>query len=412
MNKKKKIMLIPPIGLPIPAVGGGAVEQLITQLLDINEIEGRVNFVIVSKNDKQAAQYRYKNSKIYYYHPDIHQFKELPLVKIFWNGYRIWLKLFRNRITVRFSQKKDVRMDEYLFQLYRIARREKVDYIVIEGGWNLSKYGVFSELLGKERVFLHLHASSVEDLHVRNAVNNSLSISKFVRNLWVKHKSIPGINVVLYNGIDISQFQNSISSETRDIKRKQLGVSDEECLVLYCGRIIPEKGIKELLEAFDLIRDEKIKLLLIGNVDFSVNSVTEFSATIKEMVRNNPNVIMLGYIPNNQLPEYYAMSDIQVVPSICQEGAGLVAVEGMAAGLPLIVTQSGGMVEYVNSDTAIQVPIDSQLPQNLASCIKLLANDKARRNKMGNAGKQRVKQFDREYYYKNFVDIFENLQRD
>lgn len=67
---------------------------------------------------------------------------------------------------------------------------------------------------------------------------------------------------------------------------------------------------------------------------------------------------------------------MQVVPSIWQEGAGLVAVEGMAAGLPLIITQSGGMVEYVNSDAAIQVPIDKELPHNLALNIKLLANDK------------------------------------
>ena len=118
----------------------------------------------------------------------------------------------------------------------------------------------------------------------------------------------------------------------------------------------------------------------------------------------------MGYIPNDQLPEYYATADMQVVPSIWQEGAGLVAVEGMAAGLPLIITQSGGMVEYVNSDAAIQVPIDKELPHNLALNIKLLANDKQKREKMGLAGRKRAELFNRENYYNNFVSVFEKAE--
>lgn len=409
MNKKKTVMLIPPMGLPIPAVGGGAVEQLITHLLDVNEIENKVNIIAVSKNDEQAAKHEYKNSKVYYYHMDRQKFDGLSLSKTMWNFYRLWLKIFYNRITSKIFKKKIVRMDFYLFQLYRIAKIEKVDYVIIEGGWELLKYAVFKELLGKERVFLHLHASSVENLSLRQVINNSISISEYVRNMWVKDKSIPGTNVVLYNGIDIRKFQTIISNEMRDIKRKQIGVLNDECLVLYCGRIIPEKGVEQLLSAFDLLSGKKIKLLLIGNVDFSTNKSTDFFVKIKNKAQSNPNVIMLGYIPNDQLPEYYALADIQVIPSIWQEGAGLVAVEGMASGLPLIVTQSGGMVEYVNSDTAIQVPINSELPQNLALSIKMLANDKVKRETMRNAGLQRAKLFSRENYYKKFVEIFDKL---
>lgn len=411
MDKSKKtIMLIPPIGLPVPAVGGGAVEQLITHLLEINEIQSRVNIVAVSKYDKQASQFKYENSRIYYYHTDTQTFEGIPFANTLWKCYCLWLKVFHNRITSRIFSSRIILMDHYLFQLSRIAKREKVDYVVIEGGWDWHRYAVFNELLGKERIFLHLHASADEDLTVRRIINNSISISSYVRDMWVRDKTIPGTNAVLYNGIDIKKFQNTVSTEQRIMKRKQMRVSDDECLVLYCGRIILEKGVEQLLKAFDLLRDEKIKLLLIGNVDFSTNQPTEFSVKIADKVKKNKNIIALGYIPNDQLPEYYATADMQVVPSIWQEGAGLVAVEGMAAGLPLIITQSGGMVEYVNSDAAIQVPIDKELPHNLALNIKLLANDKQKREKMGLAGRKRAELFNRENYYNNFVSVFEKAE--
>lgn len=404
---KKTIMLIPPIGLPVPAVGGGAVEQLITHLLEINEIQSRVNIVAVSKYDEQASQFKYKNSRIYYYHTDTQNFDGIPFVNALWKCYCLWLKVFHNRFTSRIFSSRIIRMDHYLFQLSRIAKREKADYVVIEGGWDWYRYAVFDELLGKERIFLHLHASADEDLTVRRIINNSISISSYVRDMWVKDKTIPGTNAVLYNGIDIKKFRDSVSAEQRVMKRKQMGVDDDECLVLYCGRVIPEKGVEQLLEAFDLLRDEKIKLLIIGNADFSINHSTDFSVKIAAKVRDNPNIIALGYIPNDRLPEYYAIADMQVIPSTCQEGAGLVSVEGMAAGLPLIITQSGGMVEYVNSDAAIQVPIDKELPHNLAVNMKLLADDKHRRKKMAHAGRKRAELFSRERYYKSFVDIFE-----
>ena len=106
--------------------------------------------------------------------------------------------------------------------------------------------------------------------------------------------------------------------------------------------------------------------------------------------------------------ELAALADIQVIPSIWQEGAGLVAIEGMAAGLPLIITDSGGMVEYVDDESAIKVPIDEELPQNLARTILELHNDPERRKKMGSAGRCRAQKFSSKVYYRDFVEIFRN----
>ena len=66
-------------------------------------------------------------------------------------------------------------------------------------------------------------------------------------------------------------------------------------------------------------------------------------------------VIHVGYINNDELYKYYQIADMQAVPSMWEEAAGLVAIEGMASGLPLVVTRSGGMVEYVDEKCALTV---------------------------------------------------------
>ena len=145
--------------------------------------------------------------------------------------------------------------------------------------------------------------------------------------------------------------------------------------------------------------------MLIGSFYYSLNKDDEFSRNIVERAKKMDNVTYLGYIPNSELQDYYSISDIQVVPSTWQEGAGLVALEGMASGLPLIITDSGGMVEYVNDDCAIKLPIDDNLPQNLSENIINLANEKQLRKMMSEAGKNRAAIFDKEMYYNNFVGI-------
>ena len=65
--KIKKILLIPPLNYPVPAVQGGAVEQLITFLLEQNEKYKLTKFIVISKYNKRAKKIKYKHSKVYFY---------------------------------------------------------------------------------------------------------------------------------------------------------------------------------------------------------------------------------------------------------------------------------------------------------------------------------------------------------
>ena len=88
-----------------------------------------------------------------------------------------------------------------------------------------------------------------------------------------------------------------------------------------------------------------------------------------------------------------------------EEGAGLVAIEGMANGLPLIITKSGGMPEYTGKECAIILDRDEKLTDNIADSILKLFDDADLRQKMSLAGIERSKLFSKEKYFANYMNI-------
>lgn len=409
---KKSIMIIAPQLLPIPDVGGGAIEMLITNLINENEKNGKAKLIIISKYDPKAAAYKYSNAKIYYFDKDQLVNEKIPFLSLKFFLLRISTKLKRiaQNIGLIIKNWNDdiVYLDVFHFQCLQIAKREKVDILINEGAGIVDEYKAFNKLLGSQNVYYHLHSVIPEDIKFRKIINNSISISNYVKNEWVVNKGIEGKNFVLYNGIDLKRFSSGISDYEKHQIRSELCIEDTDILVLFCGRFIPEKGLSQLLDSFDLLKgNEKYKLLVIGNVAFANNEITDFSKNIVEKIKEMCSVIHLGYVPNYKIPKYYAVSDIMTIPSVWQEGAGLVAIEGMASGLPLIVTDSGGMVEYVNDDCAIKVPINDELSVNLKNEIIKLSEDKDKMKSMGEAGKKRATLFSKENYYNNFVNLFD-----
>ncbi len=404
-----KIMLIPPETLPIPAVGGGAIETLITNLIEINETEKKCELVVISKDDAEARKTTYQHTKIFYYNDNIHYGKETVLVNLTYLFQRVCKKILQNRYTIKlFGSLQLLYPKRYIFAKM-IAKKCKVDVIINEGNWDEKYWTTFKKLVGKKNLYNHIHCHRSEDTFVREIIPNSISISRFVQNAWAKSKDIPGQNLVLYNGIDVKRFSNQPNPFDRQKNRERFGANDQTILVLFCGRLIREKGVSELLDAFDMLYAdyaETIKLLLVGNVDFSTNTTTTYSQNIIDRASKMKNVISLGYIPNDNISEIYSCADIMVIPSIWQEGAGLVAIEGMASGLPLITTVSGGLTEYVNDNVAIQLPINELLAENLKKHIILLATDETKRKEMGEAGRKRATIFSKEKYYYDFINIF------
>jgi spore coat protein SA len=391
----KKIALVLPEVYPVPAVKGGAIEELVTILIEQNEIEQKVEFIVFSMADRQAEEKaaQYRHTTIVY----------IPKTTL---GDRIC-----NRI-LRYSNpmfKKKTLIDiGYYRKVFRYLQGHPVDAIVAEGGL-YHELRRFSEEFGKERLYLHVHHHLLCEPYIDGIYGGIIGISRFATGEWMrttKDKNVRAFTV--YNCVNEDKFTRKITPEERTEIRRQYGFSEEDFVVLYCGRILEVKGARELVQAIIGLDDPHIRLLMIGSAVSGDNVVTEYVAEVLKLVeQSNGRVQCTGYIDNEKLYRYYQSADIQVIPSLWEEAAGLIAIEGMLSGLPLIVTKSGGLVEYAPEDVAFQIEREG-IVFNLECAIKELAEDPEKRGKMAAASLERAKLYPKQRFYESFIGVFED----
>jgi glycosyltransferase involved in cell wall biosynthesis len=147
------------------------------------------------------------------------------------------------------------------------------------------------------------------------------------------------------NGINTDFFKyDSLSKGDLLELRSELGLSINDFVFIYVGRIVRDKGIIELVKAFESILNlcgSNCKLLLVGSYK---NESDLIDTSTLSLIRNNPCIITTGFSPN--VKQYYAVSDCLVFPSY-REGFPNVVLEAGAMGLPSIVTDISGCNEII-----------------------------------------------------------------
>jgi len=149
--------------------------------------------------------------------------------------------------------------------------------------------------------------------------------------------------------IDLNVFKKVLTA------KKDLGWSDK-FVVLFVGRLVEEKGIKELLEAAQ-IWDKNITLAIVGS--------GPIEGDIEKIKRNN--LIYLGRIDNDKLPLYYSASDLLIVPSTSEEGFGRVILESLACGTPVIGSNRGAIPEAMNDSVGKLIDVT---PVNIRDTVE------------------------------------------
>jgi glycosyltransferase involved in cell wall biosynthesis len=188
--------------------------------------------------------------------------------------------------------------------------------------------------------------------------------------------------------------------------RKTLGFNVDDFIVLYCGRIVAEKGVRELLKAISRVDKEDVKLLIIGSVNFGIKKT--YLREIENLIlQADGKVVSTGYIHNDELCKYFQIADMMAAPSLCEEACPLMVLEGLTAGLPLLVTNSGGIPELVSSDSAFIIERNEDLIDNLASKIVYLYKNEQARTSMSLTAKKDAERFSRKKYYHDFISVFQ-----
>ena len=192
--------------------------------------------------------------------------------------------------------------------------------------------------------------------------------------------------------------------------RKRLGFTGQDFVVLFCGRLEPDKGIHKLMEALALLPVPHIKLLIVGSPFFGRTQQSSFLRKLEQQARGlGDRVQFTGYIPNEDLPDYYRLADLVCVPTLVEEAAGLVALEAMACGCPILATRSGGMPEYLDGSQAVLVERGDNIADQLAWSIRMLYEHPALCADMRSAGPRRAQDFSVERYYRDFVRIVQDV---
>jgi D-inositol-3-phosphate glycosyltransferase len=150
--------------------------------------------------------------------------------------------------------------------------------------------------------------------------------------------------------------------------RRQLGLADDESIVLFVGRLAPIKGIDRLLKAVTHLQTIKaLRLLIIGGDDHD----TPESQNLRRLAWQlgiQDHVTFLGRVEHEELPPYYCAADVLALPSH-YETFGLVALEALASGTPVVATQVGAMEEILRQGKTGCV-VANGAPQALAAGIE------------------------------------------
>lgn len=390
MNDKKNVCLIVPNVFPVPAVNGGACETLVETLIKENEKINKINITCVSIYDEKA----YKKSKEYK------------------NTKFIYIKDKNNTDNIDLSfEKEDKKLFLYMDDIYENIKDENLDFIVIEGG-DLKAYKYLLKRFPKEKCIMHIHGISTGDNEFEQIYQYYIAVSNYAANHFLASGIIEKERVkVLYNGIEIEKFKRKLSLEEKRELKNKYNIKENEKVIMFCGRTVIGKGIKELILAFKRMKNiNNAKLLIVGNSAFGKNIQTEFDRELIKISQDiKDKIVFTSFIPNDDLYKIHNIADIAVVPTITEEAFGMVVVEAMASGLPLIVTRSGGIPEIVNEENAIIVDKDEFLIENIAKSLDFLVTNENKRINMGIKGAELANNFSGEKFYKGFINIIDEF---
>jgi len=243
----------------------------------------------------------------------------------------------------------------------------------------------FTLFLKKPKIF-HFHCLNVTYPYLRrkalsrNLLKNKnqvyIVVSKYTANLLLD-MGFPKQKIrIVPNGVDVARFSPSIAPK-------------KENLLLFVGRIAPQKGLTILLEALKYLKT-KVRLLIIGS---SSKHYLWYFDEVMELIKNINNVTIhkveyLGILDIAEVVELYRQASLFVCPSI-DEPFGIVNLEALSCGTPVVASNAGGIPEFIQHGVhGLLVPRND--PRKFADALQYLLDNHKVRKKMGRAGRQYV----------------------
>ena len=199
----------------------------------------------------------------------------------------------------------------------------------------------------------------------RNCHHTIATTEKEKEDLILHYGASPERISVIPCGVNLELFQ----PVDKQMAKRQLGFGDDK-IILFVGRIEPLKGIDQLLRAMTYLQSSQgLRLLIIGGDEHSQYEVERLQKLSREL-HIEGSVTFLGLIKHKELPHFYSAADVCVIPSY-YESFGLVALESIACGTPVVATNVGDLKSIIRQGETGYVVMDNA-PHHLAEKIALL----------------------------------------
>lgn len=399
---KLKLAIITPGFKPVPAVKGGAVEQLIEYFIEANEVYKKYDIDLFTIDDPKLANISYKYTNLI-------KISDQPpkSIKII---YQMFTK-FRKEIS-KFNKKYRI----YSFYIDQVKKKFKTNYydcVLVEN--IMDNYLSISDKITNEKIYFHLHnelenstssmITAKKAKEILKTVDKFIVVSKFLkRQIEEVDKNNSNKVVVVHNGILKKQLVYTSQSELIKIRDKY-NLKRDDIVVTYVGTLSKAKGVDKFIEAAKRLEgNTKIKFLICGDLSDDSNP---YIKKLKKYAHSssNKNITFLGYIDNNEISRIYSVSDCIVIPTQIEETFGVVALEAITMGVPVIASISGGLPEVLSKKCALFVKRDDHYLDNLCDAIIKISQSSDLRKNMSKAGLKRSKIFpqDKKDYF-NLID--------
>lgn len=203
-------------------------------------------------------------------------------------------------------------------------------------------------------------------------------------------------------GVDVGLFKPIDQS----VAKEKLGISAAK-VALYVGRIEPLKGLDILLKAVAQIDpDEGLNLIIVGGDPSADDEITRLKSIITDL-RIEGVVSFVGTVDQEELPFYYNASDVLVIPSY-YESFGLVALESMACGTPVIASRVGGLPTTVK-DSQTGYLVSWRCPDPFADKLQIILNNQSIQDAMGQSARNLALQMQWSQVAQNLTDSYVHL---
>ena len=229
----------------------------------------------------------------------------------------------------------------------------------------------------------------------RHKLHGKIAVSKPA--MWFASKYVPGEYAIVPNGVDTEHFSPDVSPIEEFCDGKQN--------ILFLGRLEKRKGLNYLLKAYEQVKQEvpDSRLIVVGP---GTRLRKKYERWIKR--HDLKDIVLIGYAPYADLPRYYKTADVFCSPATSRESFGIVLLEAMAVGKPIVATNIAGYASVVSDgeDGVLVPPKDSK---SLAGALVSVLRDKELQQRMGEKGKLKAAEYSWEHVAQRVVDYYTKM---